>query len=146
MFYRRSLFDSLMNFDLYEEQTPQGSWVCTLRRDCPDPDNPDPLIEYANREELWIKHSFEPLAAWTRTAFAPNACLCFSRSEGAAWAADKLGLVELINHLVPSQMDLSPGHYFLAMVLDTLSGRNPLYRLEHFFEEQDMKLLLGMVD
>ncbi len=57
--------------------------------------------------------------------------------------ADKLGLVELINHLVPSQMDLSSGHYFLAMVLDTLSGRNPLYRLEQFFEEQDTELLLG---
>ena len=57
--------------------------------------------------------------------------------------ADKLGLVELINHLVPSEMDLSPGVYFLGMVLDTLSGRNPLYRLEQFFENQDTELLLG---
>ena len=57
--------------------------------------------------------------------------------------ADRLGLVELVNHLVPSQMDLPPGDYFLAMVLDTLSGRNPLYRLEHFFEDQDTELLLG---
>jgi len=57
--------------------------------------------------------------------------------------ADKLGLVELINHLVPSEMDLSPGVYFLGMVLDTLSGRNPLYRLEQFFEDQDTELLLG---
>ena len=57
--------------------------------------------------------------------------------------ADRLGLVELINHLVPSEMDESPGVYFLAMVLDTLSGRNPLYRLEQFFEEQDTELLLG---
>ncbi len=47
--------------------------------------------------------------------------------------ADKLGLVELINHLVPSQMDLSPGHYFLAMVLDTLSGRNPHVQIGAFF-------------
>ena len=29
------------------------------------------------------------------------------------------------------------------MVLDTLTGRNPLYRLEHFFEDQDTELLLG---
>jgi Domain of unknown function (DUF4277) len=57
--------------------------------------------------------------------------------------ADRLGLVELINHLVPSEMDLSPGVYFLGMVLDTLSGRNPLYRLEQFFEDQDTELLLG---
>lgn len=57
--------------------------------------------------------------------------------------ADKLGLVELINDLVPSQMELSPGIFFLGMVLDTLSGRNPLYRLEQFFEDQDTELLLG---
>jgi hypothetical protein len=40
-----------------------------------------------------------------------------------------IGLVELINHPVPSEMDLSPGVYFLGMVLDTLSGRNPLRSL-----------------
>jgi hypothetical protein len=57
--------------------------------------------------------------------------------------AVRLGLVELINHLVPSEMDLSPGVYFLGMVLDTLSARNPLYRLEQFFEDQDTELLLG---
>ena len=57
--------------------------------------------------------------------------------------AERLGLVELINHLVPSQMELPPGIFFLGMVLDTLSGRNPLYRLEHFFQEQDTELLLG---
>jgi len=57
--------------------------------------------------------------------------------------ADRLGLVELVNHLVPSQMELPPGIFFLGMVLDTLSGRNPLYRLEHFFKEQDTELLLS---
>jgi transposase len=40
-------------------------------------------------------------------------------------------------------MSLEPGFYFLGMVLDTLSGRNPLYRLEEFFEDQDTELLLG---
>jgi hypothetical protein len=29
------------------------------------------------------------------------------------------------------------------MVLDTLSGRNPLYRLQRFFAEKDTELLLG---
>ena len=57
--------------------------------------------------------------------------------------AERLGLVELVNHLVPSQMEVPPGIFFLGMVLDTLSGRNPLYRLEYFFEEQDTELLLG---
>lgn len=55
----------------------------------------------------------------------------------------RLGLVELVNHLVPIEMGLPPGIFFVGMVLDTLSGRNPLYRLEHFFEDQDTELLLG---
>ena len=40
-------------------------------------------------------------------------------------------------------MDLSPGIAVSAMVLDTLSGRTPLYRLTEFFEEKDIELLLG---
>jgi hypothetical protein len=31
----------------------------------------------------------------------------------------------------------------LGLVLDTLSGRSPLYRLEEFFAHQDTELLLG---
>jgi len=45
--------------------------------------------------------------------------------------------------LVGSQMEISPGLTVLAMVLDTLSGRNPLYRLKEFFDEKDSELLLG---
>ena len=48
-----------------------------------------------------------------------------------------------VDRLVDSQMDLSPGMAILAMVLDTLSGRTPLYRLTEFFEEKDTELLLG---
>lgn len=42
--------------------------------------------------------------------------------------AKRINLVETINPLVGSQMDLSPGMAILAMVLDTISGRTPLYR------------------
>jgi transposase len=56
---------------------------------------------------------------------------------------EKLGMVELLNDLVASEMDVEPGVMFLAMLLDTLSGRSPLYRLEEFFETQDTELLLG---
>jgi len=31
----------------------------------------------------------------------------------------------------------------LGMILDTFSGRSPLYRLEEFFTHQDTALLLG---
>ena len=57
--------------------------------------------------------------------------------------ADRIALVPLINQLVPSEMEIDPGTVFLGMVLDTLSGRSPLYRLDEFFESQDTDLLLG---
>ena len=57
--------------------------------------------------------------------------------------ADQLGLVSLINHYVPTAMGVDAGTVVLAMVLDTLSGRSPLYRLEEFFAQQDTALLLG---
>jgi len=57
--------------------------------------------------------------------------------------ADKLGVVEVLNQRVPSGMEVEPGIFFLGMLLDTLSGRSPLYRLEEFFETQDIELLFG---
>jgi hypothetical protein len=57
--------------------------------------------------------------------------------------ADKLGLVEAINQLVPPEMAIDPGTIVLGMILDTLSGRSPLYRLAAFFTHQDTALLLG---
>jgi transposase len=57
--------------------------------------------------------------------------------------ADQLGLVSLINHYVPTAMEVDAGTVVLALVLDTLSGRSPLYRLEEFFAQHDTELLLG---
>jgi transposase len=56
---------------------------------------------------------------------------------------EKLGMVELLNDLVESEMNVGPGLMFLGMLLDTLSGRSPLYRVEEFFGNQDTELLLG---
>jgi hypothetical protein len=57
--------------------------------------------------------------------------------------ADQLGLVEVINPLVPTEMDIDPGTIVLGMILDTFSGRSPLYRLEAFFAQHDTERLLG---
>jgi transposase len=57
--------------------------------------------------------------------------------------ADKIGLVEAINAVVPTEMEVDPGTIVLGMSLDTFSGRSPLYRLEEFFTPQDTVLLLG---
>lgn len=57
--------------------------------------------------------------------------------------ADKIGLVEAVNELVPTDMEVDPGTIVLGMILDTLSGRSPLYRLEECFAQHDTELLLG---
>ena len=57
--------------------------------------------------------------------------------------ADKLGFVEVINQVVPTEMAIDPGTIVLGMILDTLSGRSPLDRLEECFAHQDTALLLG---
>ena len=61
----------------------------------------------------------------------------------AAAYCRRLGLVELVDQMVPTHMALRPGLVVQAMVLDTLSGRTPLYRLEGFLASQDVELLLG---
>jgi transposase len=61
----------------------------------------------------------------------------------AAAYCRRLGLVDLVNRLVPSQMHIKPGLIVQAMVLDTLSGRTPLYRVEDFMAGQDVELILG---
>jgi transposase len=57
--------------------------------------------------------------------------------------ADKIGLVETIHAVVPTEMAIDPGTIVLGMIRDTLRGRSPLYRLEEFFTHQDTALLLG---
>jgi transposase len=61
----------------------------------------------------------------------------------AAAYCRRLGLVDIVNQMVPNQMELKPGLVVQAMILDTLSGRTPLYRIEDFMAEQDIELLLG---
>jgi hypothetical protein len=61
----------------------------------------------------------------------------------AAAYCRRLGLVELVNSMIATQMELKPGLVVQAMVLDVLSGRNPLYHVEHFLAQQDIQLLLG---
>ncbi len=60
----------------------------------------------------------------------------------AAWCRG-INLVGCINSLVPSEMELQPGLAVQAIVLDVLSGRNALYHVQQFLEQQDRELLLG---
>ena len=82
-----TFFDIIQEFDLLEEQTQAGRWICWLCRDHPDLENPPQLVEYEDRRQLWIEHSFAPLAAWTRESFTKDAMLCLYRTGGMTWAA-----------------------------------------------------------
>jgi len=57
--------------------------------------------------------------------------------------AEKIQLVETIDALFGNKENLFMGKTILAMVMDTLSGRSPLYRMNEFFEDKDIELLLG---
>ncbi|MFH0821718.1 MAG: DUF4277 domain-containing protein [Pseudomonadota bacterium] len=59
---------------------------------------------------------------------------------------NKLDIVETVDRMCPEAevCDVSPGRMMAAMILDTLTGRRPLYRLETTFENLDMELLLGV--
>ncbi len=60
----------------------------------------------------------------------------------SAYAA-RIGLVEEIDRLLHCQMEVSPGRVVLALILDALSGRSALFRLEQFFKDKDVEHLLG---
>jgi transposase len=60
----------------------------------------------------------------------------------SAYAA-RIGLVEEIDRLTACNMEVSPGRIVLAMILDALTGRSPLFRVQEFFADKDMELLLG---
>lgn len=57
--------------------------------------------------------------------------------------AHKLGLVEEIDSRIKVDMEIGPGRVVLAIILDALSGRSPLFRLHEFFAGKDTELLLG---
>jgi len=67
----------------------------------------------------------------------------YGHLPSAAAYCRRLGVVEVVNSIVSSQMALQPGVVVQAMVLDTLSGRSPLYRLKHFLADRDVELLVG---
>ncbi len=57
--------------------------------------------------------------------------------------ARRLELAETVNRLVATRMAVEPGLIVLGLVLDTLSGRSPLYHLQTAFEDCDRAVLFG---
>jgi transposase len=57
--------------------------------------------------------------------------------------ASRMGFVEIVDKALACDMQVSPGKILLALVMNVLSGRSPLYRVEEFFRTRDVALLLG---
>ena len=55
----------------------------------------------------------------------------------------KLGIPALVDKHVASPDNISSGEVVVAMIMDTLTGRNPLYKLCETFQYQDIGLLFG---
>ena len=56
---------------------------------------------------------------------------------------EKLNVVNIIDRALNTQMQYNPGRIVMGLVQDTLAGRTPLYRVEEFFEHQDIELVIG---
>jgi hypothetical protein len=54
----------------------------------------------------------------------------------------KIGVAEEVDRLCAMESDVRPGVAVSAMILDTLSGRSPLYRFDRFCAQLDTELLL----
>jgi len=57
--------------------------------------------------------------------------------------ARRMELVETIDRLLDCRMRIQPGKVVLAMIMDILCRRTPLYRIHESFENRDMEGLLG---
>jgi len=55
----------------------------------------------------------------------------------------RMGIEETVDRVISCGMKVSPGKVILSLVMNVLSGRSPLYRVEEFFRKRDVALLLG---
>jgi len=56
---------------------------------------------------------------------------------------DKMGLCAIVDKALGCNMDISAGKMVKGLILNTLSGRDPLYRVQEYFSHQDTELLIG---
>ena len=50
---------------------------------------------------------------------------------------------KIINDCIPTRSNIDMGTNVIAMIVDTLSGRSPLYHVEKFYQDMDTELLFG---
>ena len=60
----------------------------------------------------------------------------------SAYAA-RMWLVEEIDRVVRWEIEVSAGRVMLALILDALTGRIPLFGVSEFVADKDVELLVG---
>ena len=73
--YRDECWDGIHDLDIAKQRTPDGKYYCDLCL-------PEYRKFYSSKEELWVKHSFEPLLEWANKTFVFSNHLCLFESEG----------------------------------------------------------------
>jgi transposase len=56
---------------------------------------------------------------------------------------DKIEIPAIVDKALGCNMDVSVGDMVKGLILNTLSGRDPLYRVQEYFSHQDTELLIG---
>lgn len=55
----------------------------------------------------------------------------------------ELGITRIVDNQVDSPENISSGQVVVGMIMDTLSGRSPLYKLHEYFDGEDTELIFG---
>lgn len=71
--YKGEFLDILTEFDVSKDHTLNGQYYCTERLE------PEMFL---SKDELWIRHSFEPLLEWINNEFNESRWLCLFESKG----------------------------------------------------------------
>ncbi len=73
--YKGDCWDGLCGFDASVRRSSKDQYYCAL---C----FPEYRKYYSSRQELWVKHSFEPFLEWANETFVSTNYLCLSQYGG----------------------------------------------------------------
>ena len=73
VFRNGEIWDGLTEFDAYYAKRPDGTYFCEL---CKEPE------QFPSRQELLIRHSWEPMLEWMNRQFTETTWVCLYESEG----------------------------------------------------------------
>jgi hypothetical protein len=84
--HRKENWDILIDFDIQEQCNGHGQYFCQLCESAfRNGDWQEPPEMFTSREELWVKHSFEPLLKWCNEHLQRGKMLFFLGGTGRGY-------------------------------------------------------------